>query len=191
MFDFEQLKKIFGNEQNLMDADVQDLFQSATTKSYPLGTYLIQMDDLKKDIFFIKKGIVRLFKINDKGEEITIDIRWENQFIASRDVLLFNKPSTFFCKTIEPTEVLHINYETLIARDPKLEALVKFVYQILEQPLTRLDSFLLRTPEERYMDYVKSYPDILNRIPDKYLANVLGITPVSLSRIRKRIASKK
>ena len=106
MFDFEQLKKIFGNEQNLMDADVQDLFQSATTKSYPLGTYLIQMDDLKKDIFFIKKGIVRLFKINDKGEEITIDIRWENQFIASRDVLLFNKPSTFFCKTIEPTEVI-------------------------------------------------------------------------------------
>ncbi len=125
------------------------------------------MDDLRKDVFFIKKGIVRLFKINDKGDEITIDIRWENQFIASRDALLFNKSAQFFCKTLEPTEVLHIDYEALISRDPQLEALVKFIYQILAEPLTRLDSFLLRTPEERYVDYVKSNPDILGDYASK------------------------
>jgi len=184
MIDFEKIKKIYDLGQNLTYADVQVLFESARTKSYPLGKYLIQFGDIKKDVFFIKK-------INDKGDEITIDIRWENQFVASKDTLLFNKPSQFFCKTIEPTEVLYMDYEVLISKNPKLEALVKIVYQILEQPLTRLDSFVLLNPEERYLDFVKSNPDILNRIPDKYLANVLGITPVSLSRIRKRLSSKR
>jgi len=166
MINLEQIKKIFGHGQKLTYSEVQVLFPSAKTKTYPSG------------------------KINDKGDEITIDIRWENQFIASRDTLLFNKSAQFFCKTLEPTEVLHIDYEALISRDPQLEVLVKFIYQILAEPLTRLDSFLLRTPEERYVDYVNSNPDILNRVPDKYLANVLGITPVSLSRIRKRLALK-
>lgn len=171
--------------------DFENLFQAAKTKSYPIGKYLIEIDDLKKEIFYIKKGLVRLIKINDKGDEVTFTIKWENQFIASRDVLIFNQPSKFSCKALEPTEVLIIDYNELISREPKLEALIKMVYKIYEQPLLRLDSFLMQTPEERYIDFVKSHPDILDRIPDKYLANVIGITPVSLSRIRKRLATKK
>lgn len=61
----------------------------------------------------------------------------------------------------------------------------------MKQIFGRVDSFVLLSPEERYKKYVKDFPEIVNRVPDKHIANVLRITPVSLSRIRKRIATKK
>jgi hypothetical protein len=54
----------------------------------------------------------------------------------------------------------------------------------------RIESFVLFTPEQRYVKYIEDFPDMYNRVPDKYIAHVLGITPVSLSRIRKRISTK-
>lgn len=81
--------------------------------------------------------------------------------------------------------------QDLVARNPKLEANRKYVLQrLLKESMERVESFVLLTPEERYQRFVKDYPGITNRVQDKYIANVLGITPVSLSRIRKRIASK-
>ena len=63
----------------------------------------------------------------------------------------------------------------------------KMIFKVKE----RLETFVLLNPEERYLKFIKDFPDLTNRVPDKYIANVLGITPVSLSRIRKRISSKK
>ena len=88
-----------------------------------------------------------------------------------------------------------MNYDTLqriFESNMKFESNRKYVFQkIIRQMLKRLESFVLYSPEERYQLYIKDYPNIVNRVPDKYIANVLGITPVSLSRIRKRIAEKK
>ena len=55
----------------------------------------------------------------------------------------------------------------------------------------RLKSFVLLNPEERYLDFIKKNPSLVNRVPGKYIANVLGITPVSLSRIRARVVNQK
>ena len=61
---------------------------------------------------------------------------------------------------------------------------------MLKESIERVESFTLHSPEERYINFVKSKPNIVNRVPDKYIATILGMTPVSLSRIRKRIATK-
>jgi hypothetical protein len=62
---------------------------------------------------------------------------------------------------------------------------------IMKQAFQRVESFVFLSPEERYQKYIQDYPNVINRAPDKYIANVLGITAVSLSRIKGRIASKK
>ena len=81
--------------------------------------------------------------------------------------------------------------QQLIDSNPKLEANRKFfLHNILKDLLKRVDSFVLLSPEERYLEFIKTHPDITNRIPNKHIANILGITPVSLSRIRKRIVTK-
>lgn len=193
MIDFEKIKVIYKLGRKLNLSDVQVLLQSAKMKSFPSGEFLIKEGGIKKEVFFIRKGLVRAFKINDKGDEITTFIRWENQILASPDIILFNEPSQFYFKTIEPTDVLSMDYDviqTIISNNPKLEANRKFILQnILKEAFQRINSFVLYSPEERYLKYIEANPGIINRVPDKYLANILGITPVSLSRIRKRIAT--
>ncbi len=61
----------------------------------------------------------------------------------------------------------------------------------MKQAFQRVESFVLLSPEERYLKYMQDYPSVINRAPDKYIANVLGITPVSLSRIKGRITAKR
>jgi CRP-like cAMP-binding protein len=195
MIDFERIKAIYKLSQNLTLGDIQTLIKAAKTKSYDIGEFIIKEGAVKKDVFFIRKGLIRAFKINDKGDEITTLLRWENQVVASQDIILFNQASTLYFEALEPTEVFHMSYDLLqsiIAQNPKLEENRKFMLlKTLKEASRRIDSFVLLSPEERYIDFVHSNPDIINRVPNKYIANVLGITPVSLSRIRKRIASKK
>lgn len=195
MIDFEKIKMLYKFGRNLTLSDVQVLFQSAKTKTYPAGKHLIQEGEMKKDVFFIKKGLVRAYKINDEGNEITTFVRWENKIVASPDIILFNEPSQHYFETLEQTDVFYIDYDvlqTIISKNPKFEVNRKFVLQnVLKETLKRIDSFVLLTPEERYLEFIKENPEITNRVPNKYIANILGITPVSLSRIRKRIVSKK
>lgn len=195
MIDFQKLKKLYKLGKDLNFSDVQGLLKGAKTMSYAPGVYLISEGQLRKEVFWIRKGLVRGFRITEKGEEITTMFRWEDQPVVSPSLILFNQPAEQYFEALEPTEVLKIDYDkvqTIIENNPKLEANRTILLQnILKEALHRIDSFILRSPEERYLDFISTKPDISNRVPDKYLANVLGITPVSLSRIRKRIAAKK
>lgn len=193
--EFEKLKLFYKIGKELSFKDIETLFHAANKKTFESNTYLLEEGSLKNKIFYIQKGLVRIFMINDKGEEITTTLRSEYQVVVNVDIFLYNEPSRFYIQALEPTLVFSMEYDalqTIIDRNPKLEKNRKFVLQqMLKENYKRLESFLLYTPEERYIRYIASNPQIINRVPDKYIANVLGITPVSLSRIRKRIASKK
>ena len=194
MIDVEKLRALYKFGKNLTLDDVQHLIKAASSRNFAAGEYLIKEGSPKREVFFIQKGIVRSFRINEKGNEITTQIRWENQIVASQDTILFDQPSQNYFEALEETKVLVLDYDALqkiIASTPKLEANRKFVLQkILKEALERIDTFVLMTPEERYLAFLDQNADIVNRVPNKYIANVLGITPVSLSRIRKRVARK-
>ena len=121
-------------------------------------------------------------------------LRWENQPVASPNLILFDQPARQNFEALEPTDVLCMDFGTMdsiVSRNPKLEANRKKVLQnIIKDALERIDSFILLSPEERYLEFIRTKPDIVDRVPGKYIATLLGITPVSLSRIRKRIASR-
>ena len=142
----------------------------------------------------LEKANKWVMSINEKGEEITTMVRWEDQFFSSHDIILHNRPSRFYYQALEKTELLVIDYDLaqeIMKRNPKLEQGRKhFLLGMLKESIERVESFTLHSPEERYMEFIKEKPDIVNRVPDKYIATILGMTPVSLSRIRKRIAIK-
>ncbi len=195
MIDLEKLKQLYKLGSNLSLSDIQVLVKSAKRQSFDPGASLIQEGQERKEIFWIRKGLVRGYRLTEKGEEITTMLRWENQPVTSPNLILFGGPSLLNIQAIEATSVFRIDYDrlqTIIANNPKLEANRRQILQsIIQEALAKIDSFILKTPEERYLDFIATNPDILNRVPNKYIAHVLGITPVSLSRIRKRIASKK
>jgi len=195
MIELDKLKTIYKFGENLNVSDIQILLGAARKSSFSSSEYLIKEGAVRKDIFFIRKGLIRVFIINDKGDEITMAIKHENQIVASPDVIFFGQPSRTYFEALEPTETLSMDYDliqSIIAENPKLETNRKFIFHyLMKEALQRIDSFVLCTPEERYLKFVQSNPDIINRVPNKYIANILGITPVSLSRIRKRIALRK
>jgi CRP-like cAMP-binding protein len=195
MIDFQKLKQLYKLGKDLNFSDVQGFISSAKLMSYAPGEFLIKEGQLRKEVFWIRKGLVRGLRITEKGEEITTMFRWEDQPVVSPNLILFNEPALHYFEALEPTEVFRIDYDKvqkIIENNPKLEANRAILLRnVLKEALLRIDSFLLLSPEERYLDFVRTRPDLINRVPNKYLANVLGITPVSLSRIRKRIAEKK
>ena len=195
MIDLEKLRLFYQFGREISLADLQFLIKNAQHKRYEPNEYLIKEGSYQRDVFFIRKGIVRIFRINDKGEEITTQLRWENHIFVDTDMIILDSPSQVYCQAIEATEVLSMNFDTLqkiVEKNPKLERNRKYMLRkVIEEMHSRINDFVLLSPEERYLKYIKEHPEIINRVPNKYIANVLGITPVSLSRIRKRIAEKR
>ncbi|MEO0897595.1 MAG: Crp/Fnr family transcriptional regulator [Bacteroidota bacterium] len=195
MIDFEKLRKVYKISKALNVKDVMVLVNAAKKKQYEPGDFLIKEGSMSREVFFINKGLIRVFAINDKGEEITTGVRYEDQMITSPNTVLFDQPAQYYFQAIERTETYSMDYEkiqNIMKENPKLEPYRKIVLQVLlKQAYKRIDTLILLTPEERYIKFVEDYPELQYRLHGKYIANILGITPVSLSRIRKRIATKK
>jgi len=172
------------------------LLKNLSSKTFEKGEIVINDGDKINSIFYIRKGLVRSYLINDKGEEITFQLFAEKQLFGNVHTILFNEPSKFTFETLENTKVYFTDlkaFQDLRTANSDFINLDNGVFgrQILKQAFQRIDSFVFLSPEKRYQQYLKDYPNIINRVPDKYIANVLGITPVSLSRIRQRISKKK
>ncbi|MEO1436606.1 MAG: Crp/Fnr family transcriptional regulator, partial [Bacteroidota bacterium] len=133
MIDLEAIKAQYNISRKLDWDDVQVLMQAASVKEYQPGDYVIQEGSLQKRIYFIVTGLVRGFAINDKGEEITINVYWENMVVASPDVILFDQPCRFYFEAMEPTTVFSLDYEEtqqLLAQNINLLESRKYILQM-------------------------------------------------------------
>ena len=195
MIDLEKLRTLykFGKEVTLKDA--QELLKSAKSETIEKKTILFKQGSKDTKFYYLRKGLVRMYHIKENGEEITFNLIPEHNVVTNFDFIGTEQPSKYYYETLENSSFFSFDFQVLdsiVSQNPKLESNRKFfLRKIIFGIKERLESFVLMSPEERYIQYIKDYPNLTNRVPDKYIANVLGVTPVSLSRIRKRIASKK
>ena len=178
---------------NFSQAD-KDLLKSALTfKAVTAKTELVSYDKRADELFFMLKGCIRKYYIKD-GEQITINIMTENNFIGAFDSFVTGTKSKETIECLEPCEMLILKRTDLDRLYKEIPLMNEFVRKILEQTLIQfqqaLTSFILDNPEERYTKLLIQNPEILQRIPQHMLATYLGITATSLSRIRKRIFEK-
>lgn len=180
--------------ENLAYDDLLPLLHLARPRQLAASQVYIPQNSAHRKIALILRGLIRVYLVKPNGEEITMELNWEDQIVACQDAILLNKPSRFTYQAMEDTDLLEIEYDALQAlleRTPKLESTRKyFLMNMLAQSLDRIESFVLLSPEERYRQLVEQKPNIINRVPNKYIATFLGITPVSLSRLRRRMASR-
>ena len=195
MLSTELLKDFAQLSDELTLEDISELFAKASPRQLNVGETYISIGDRSRMLAFIEKGLIRAFAEKDNGEQATLLLRWEDQFVGSHDTIIFNQPSKFAYQAIEPTTILELDYalvEKAMEENPKFESVRKSVLMsMLGGALQMLEDFVLLSPEQRYIKLVDEKMDIVNRVADKHIASMLGITPVSLSRIRKRIASRK
>lgn len=157
--------------------------------SIPSKTVLLEENKIADRLFLIRKGCLRLYFLHD-GKDITFQFFFEGDFVASFESFYNNEPSLFSLESIEPSEVLSIKKDELyhlIDRNPLLRQ--QYEAKLIERLSFYQHLFLSRiknTPQQRYEELLKEHPYIIQRVPQHYIASYLGITPVSLSRIRNR-----
>ena len=174
----------------LEGSDIRLLLEISTYKKCVNKEVIINSGKGSNDMFFILKGMIRGYYTNKDGEEINIFLRPEHTLTCSPQTLLHAAPSKYTFETVLETHVLIFPYNKLDAVKEKNKNIARlFEYGLIENIQTliyRVESFVALTPEERYNDLFKKSPKLFKSAFNKHIANYLGITPVSLSRISKR-----
>lgn len=152
-----------------------------------------KLDDLQsightcKTIYFIKKGLARIYYYKD-GTDVTENFFFENNIIARVESLFSGTPSRKAIQVLEDTELIAIDSAKLFRlydSFPEIERLFRKIFEAgYVDTVHRIEGIQFHTAEERYAALIKTAPDVLKRIPLKHVASYLGITQVSLSRIR-------
>ena len=192
MIDIKKLKEIYQFTKGFSFTDIRDLVKASKRKKFKKKDILININSTSNEVFMVLKGMVRCFRIDENGEDITIALYPENYLVPNVDYVLCKYKSRSFYEAIEETVTLSMDLDAamvIIERSNNLAVNSKFIYlKFMKRMYQRIQSFVLLSPEKRYELFVKENPSINTRVPDKYIANILGITPVSLSRIRKRLS---
>lgn len=164
----------------------QDFF---TKREIPSKTILLKEGEISNYAHIIKKGCLRQW-FNKGGKDITFQFFFEGQPVASIESFINNQPSLFNIESIEPSIILSIskdNFEELHRSYPELkDGFQDYIFQRFRNYAQLFLSRIKDTPQERYEDLIKNHPEIIKRVPQHYIASYLGITPISLSRIRNR-----
>lgn len=155
----------------------------------PAKTTLLEEGKISKTIFIIEKGCLRT-SINNNGKDITTQFFFEGQSVSSIESFRTNQPSLYSIESLEPCIIQTVSQKDFQLFIEESEIFKKEIEEHLFNRLIQAQKMLLShlrdTPEQRYKDLISEHPEIIQRVPQHYIASYLGITSVSLSRIRNR-----
>lgn len=167
----------------------QELVDSKLINFFKKGTLLIEEGKQSVECFFILKGCVRSYYLKD-GEEKTTEFYTEQQAVPS-NLSDKNNISNYFLECVVDCVVAVSSPELeakMYQKFPDLESLTRVMTETnMVKYMETFADFKMASPEERYLNLLKTRPDLIQRVPQHQIASYLGVKPESLSRIRKRI----
>ena len=162
--------------------------------SFKKGDFLLRQGSICKHSFFVESGLLKYYSIDEKGKVHVLQFAPEGWFVSDRDSSFFNEPSPYFIDAMEDSTVLVLEYEDMCQLTESLPEFGEFNNRLLHKHIRQLQSrinlLLSASAEERYQAFIRTYPDLLLRVPQHLVASYLGITPEGLSRVRKELAAK-
>lgn len=186
------LFQFFDGFNQLSEAAKESIKKVCTVHTLKKGRNLQQIGHTCRTIYFINKGIARIFYF--KGQvDVTESFAFENQLVARAESLFSGRPSRKGIQMLDDSEVVAIDAQRLFQlydQFPDIERLFRKIFEAAYvESVNRLEGLQFHSAEERYTDLLSAQPNLLKRVPLKFIASYLGITPVSLSRIRANVAS--
>ena len=161
-----------------------------TTLAFPAKSLILKEGKVADKLYYVRSGCLRL-AFNNDGKDITFQFFFPGDIVASFDSLHNGTPSLFSLESIEPSELLAIDGKALRTLIRANEAIRDEYENLLAERFHAYQQLFLsrirNTPQQRYEELLEQNPEIVKRIPQHYIASYLGITPVSLSRIRARM----
>ena len=178
----------------LTDTERDVIMTAFEPKSMRKRQYLLREGDVCKYTAFIVKGSARIFTVDEKGHEHVIRFGLESWWISDHESLINLTPSPYFIEMLEDSELLIISLANALELrnksrcfDLTIKVLDKFQTIAMQK---RIHSAIGMTAEERYFELSRTYPQFLERFPMNMIASYLGISPETLSRIRKNAIRK-
>jgi CRP/FNR family cyclic AMP-dependent transcriptional regulator len=163
-------------------------------KEVPKKTLLLQEGEICNFEAYILKGCIRKYYINENGFEVIVQFAVEDWWIS--DIASFHekKPSKLFIETLEDCQLLMLTPETkemLLQKVPKFERIFRLLIQRnLSAMQNRLIDTIAKSAQEKYLDFIKLYPTIPQRVAQHYIASYLGISAEFLSKVRTKLAKQ-
>ncbi|GAA4324589.1 Crp/Fnr family transcriptional regulator [Flaviaesturariibacter amylovorans] len=187
---YERILESIGRRIELTEDEQQYFTSLLQVRTVRKRQFLLQEGDVCRYEYFVNKGCLRAYVVDAKGVERVLQFAIEDWWIGDMQSFIDQKPARLAIDALEDSEVYCIDkagWTALLERVPKFE---RFFRMLLERAFItlqeRVTSALSATAEERYGQFQERYPQFEQRLPQHQIASYLGITPESLSRIRKQ-----
>jgi len=187
-----ELKTFIKTYIKLPDEELEQIAGKFRRRTVKKNEYLLRQGEICSDLVFVKEGCLRLYYLAD-GIEVSVWFSFKHSSAIELYSFISERPSEYYLQAIEAGEILYLSkpalnliYETY----PKMQEMMrKFWEDVVINLVDRFTALQRDSAEKRYRDLLKK-PAYLQKIPQKYLASFIGVTPTSLSRIRKKVAKE-
>ena len=187
----EVLIAVLNNIRELSQEEQDEIKEVFIPQSFKKGEYLTEYGKVNDNLAFVVTGYCRVYVIDLEGNEVTIHIAGNVDFIGAISSFLMRKPSEEYVQAVTDTEILTLSYDKLqhlYATSKSWEHIGRRIMEgLFLRKQLRVISFIKMTTEERYLYLLDKKPDLILNVPGQYVASFLGVTPETLSRIRARI----
>jgi CRP-like cAMP-binding protein len=183
----DKLEKLMDMPQDLIEV----FLEKCELVVHQRNEHPFSKDKVYDKLGYILNGAARIYVVNDDGEELSYLLQVNGDIIGDYASYITNENAQFKVEILLPSEVLYFRREQvdeLIKKDPYWNHFAKKLSDhAFLSAKQRLEELFFHSPEKRYMNLLQRSPEVIQKIPQKYISSYLGITPQSLSRIRKRI----
>jgi CRP-like cAMP-binding protein len=186
----------FRNQFPLDDATWQKYVSCFKRMEVPAKTVLLKEGEISGKVFLIEKGCLRI-GFNKDGKDITVQFFFEDNTVSSIESFKKRQPSLVTIEAVEPCVLWYIHkkdIDRIIAEISEIPVLRdRFIDLLFERTFNYMKhffSFIKDTPLQRYQNLLKDRPQIVQRVPQHYIASYLGISTVHLSRIKSKLAKE-
>jgi CRP-like cAMP-binding protein len=191
---FQVLRTYLEQRAVFSEPDFEVVRAAFVFKRLRSGEYLQRAGDVTRYAAFIASGCLRNYIIDHKGKEHIVQFAPETWWVADATSLNEGTPSLYFIDAIEPSELLLIDgpsHQRLVELGAYAAAFRKGLQRHAAAKDQRIATALSASAEERYLEFLRVYPSIAHRVPQSMLASYLGMTPETISRIRKNLSRPK
>ena len=183
------------DEKITLTPDQQDIIKRyLIPKKIRKNQYLLQEGDIARHAAFVEKGALRAYSVDERGAEHIIQFAFEGWTISDMYSFMTGNPATYNIDALEDSELVLIStnaQEEILKQIPEYEAYIRLqitgAYMAMQK---RITSMLSMSLEERYINLTRLYPNLIQRVPQRMIASYMGLTPETLSRVRRKMKEK-